>query len=1680
MPRPRGRPKKSNTPQHKPKPKPKPKSKTKSKKRRVTQEEGWWTIREVLDERIGKAGQIEYLVQWEDEIHTGESFPPSWIEEVTEDALQEWEEKKSARQEPQEPISSVETTETTETERANASPLTRRRSDSFDPNPRPTKKVRAEQAVAGSEEPVPSIVSASASSVDLDAESTYSLTEDDLARLQAQRLAIVFTKPENFDASEYQSVSNSQTSSQKVSELEENDQRAAFASQLSQGTIPDSQDLSGHQWTRPEPTSPSVPEEAEQSGAPASPELGSLPPSQHQALTPPEPCEHLELEDSFVPSQEESSSHPSTSQEGQSTQDSRLSNNNEFIQEDQQDEDSPLLEEDNQDDQDYQDDEVCQDVEDTDNSPIVLDLENISDDSTISDLEETASIPGDSALTYVDSALGNQDSSYIASTIDDQDLQVDHDTVVESPSNSQDLRDDQIAPESELAQDQDNSQDNQLVQDDSEPANADGTQEVEGQGSTSTDVGTSQDTQSPVDSPCVHANRAFQEEQSLEENQDVQEQQFNRDRSARVIDDSLDRQDSSFGHTESQGASRVSCPEEDPNTRDDHEVEPESAAVPGSSNDNCFSKPSNEAGVIPPLGSPLSSPLRPGQQPTPSSGVSISSLTIPDSQDQSLTTQDQHLVATQSQGSLSLSQPQVTPAPLQIEVVPDSVTTSSGIPSHQPDPSQSGSVESQALTESDRTNLGAHPLTEAASLEQPLASNERSSSQIFLTQPRPLRHSSELPSSLSPHASRPSEPERPASSPGLQTRSPDKSQPPKESREAQEQPERAQLSEDEEFTTCPIQAIIRRSLSGGPSLPPQPKSDTMDPTSPSRRQSSAVDELKRYIDFGKDSFLTQAEEAAEPPTSSEAPNHEDPVVTTAVPDVIVSSSELPIQSQLAFSVEPWKAEVLGTTPEEPAPSISPASIMAIPNQSAVDRMQEIVNMSFGDSADSLSQSLIAQESEMVPPGTISPAAITRSVDMLESTHTLDFSNQGTLSSRIDESSGQEITMGQVPDEQESDASSQSSHRYENASPHIVTLPMHASRRPYYEAIIVDHKNDIHEFGSMFTEGMDEEPSEALKDKIDKLFNRLLNICDYPQDIVGTPLERLPSPDLAKYCCDANPKFNFLFEMMSALGEKETGILIVARSAELLRLLFAVTEAVGIECSAESIGKQSDYPSVTRITLALTTEEFDPYKFDVVIGYDYGFSSSSMAKQLSKENVRKPPLVLLLTTTHTIEHIALRKSQDMSTLESKNSLLASVILARRYLEDPERGYGDPHQVAEIFSNYLNGITDAVSWEPQGIPDDVLDVFATNSQSQSLPEDGLTSGNNLKRKHDDDDDDEYSKRTRVLPLNELPVDTRDPPLTLAMRQFLESVAPRGQGRKDNDSTMEIPISQLESIREKHDEYKRQIALGRGIEVDYKSVINRLEKELKDYKRTVNKIERSNRTALQDRTMFEKERKKAETNAKAAAETAEREKKKLQKHIEELESKIAHLTASPEASKLEDKLREEQGQVELLTKRLSNAQTTNDFFQHRYQEVDGQATALATENKELKSRHEDLRTRASDNFRKIQEINANQQWGAMLEQINSLTAQVNERDHLLNLAQEELRTLRNGRPQTRGTSVPRSPRVPMMSPRPGRGGFTGSASRGTSPTTVPGHEGFAGPGAQFMPQQPRNGRWGHHLQE
>ncbi|KAF4972296.1 hypothetical protein FZEAL_9623 [Fusarium zealandicum] len=1937
MPGKRGQPRKSNAPKPTPKPKPttNPTPETRggrvlrsrkkvdySEKLGVEEEEdapraketesAWYSVRGILDDKL-KDGVEYYLVDWE--TVRGEVFDATWvpgydIKQLTLDKYHENKRLKRLEKERKARKATVNLTESIEDDEprpanwrrqqpqhANASNLTRSRSDSVDDNERPRKKARTEPEGTHSEEPVPSILSIS--SVDDDASSPAPLDSNDFAQLQAQKVTIELSKPANFDDSEYQSVSNAQDSSQKVSELEEDDQRAAFASQLSQDTIPDSQDLSGHLWLDADFAHAAIAEEIEQSDDAESPDINehlALGHSfeivnhpedvagQSEAHSPRDietardinvslyvptvkddhrPKDRQQLSDVDSPSSDQASPKPASFQEDQDLEEDRnteldsprdiqdvqtpkLPQGGEVSHTDQdrigeeghpdtlspQDgqailDQEPHSEVDSsasgqvladaastEDGQDPQEDqgtgidalqkgqnlENSQDLEisithqDGDSSQSeeeLTDADGLSDvpdaasaedeqklqghqDTEIDRLQESQDLgtsqslqtsithqDGDGSqnqegLIDADSSPGNEElpaandqvlldeeelfekeklldeeelsdaddlpedqdltgAADAASVRNEQDLREDNnDTGYGSPQDTQDSEADQPVHSPELPQLVDSSRNEQVFQDEQEFTSAGSVSNLEShQEDHNTALNSLQNRQATLNSPNPQPSQDFQHECNPIENQDTEDvREQEEDQDPPVVDHPPSNQDlESSPHVEAQQSAPVGNSAESCKTISvDQDLRVERAVTAPLSSDNNRRFTSTNSTSDQRLRQTSSSEVTRPEKPSSSSGrISISSLVIPDSQDHSLTSTDSHPHA--AQALTCLPQPQVTPIASQIEVVPDSVTTSSDIPSHQPEhprpdsvPGQDSSGASvQALPELDSLAQAAR-----ATLEKLSSSNESPKQPLFFTQPQ----SSHLP--LGPPSSGSLEVPRISSQAGQaascsspQVPSASKTQLGSEQKEFQAYRSFESILEKIRRSCEPDRGDGLKSLSSGNTKKPHPLSQSvsaestqpsrpvsqapaMDSPSAAQPQSSAVDELKNLCDFGDESLLTQIGGStgdALDPVSSDAQKDQEHTTSDllgqmiAPPDVVVSSPGLQMNSQPIFSVEPWKAEVLGNTPEAPAPSISPAAIMANPSPSAADSIREMVNEAFGDEAESMTRSLIPGDpEEIIPLGTVSPAAISRSADPAESTHTMTLTNQGTMPSRIVESSGESITMGQIPDEQ-SDASSQSSHQEGHDSQRIVTLPMQASRRPTYDAILREHRGAAMRFGDAFINEMYVEPDAALVEKIDSLFSRLLNICDYPQDVVGTRLEEIPSPDMAGYSCDANSKLSFLFELMSALGEKEIGILIVARAPELLQLIFNLTEAAGIECSAESIGKQSTYPSVTRITLALASEEFDPYKFDVVIGYDHLFSSSPMAKELAINNVRKSPLVLLLVTTHTIEHIGTRLSPSLPPLERKNALLSSIVLARNLLVSPETGYRDPYQVAKVFANYLNGVTEALNYVPQDIPENVFNIWAqSQSLSQLLFDEESTEGTLLKRKFDDTDDDDDAKRMRVLPQNELPVDTNDPPIPLAVRQLLESV--RSSGRtKERQSKISIPLSSLVSLTERVEEYKRKSTLQDEVEDEYKSTISRLEQEVGGHRRTADRTSEHLRKALQDRKMFEQEKQKAVVAAGAAAETAQKERERQQKRIEELELTITRLKENPGAAQRENLLNAAREQVQKLENKLERLTRDADFYKSRYQSLDAQSSGLANENKELKQQHGDLRARAAENLFNIHKHNNDSERQGLEQNNASLRAQLMETQRSLSLVNEEVQVLRNGRPQTRQASMPRSPRIPtMMSPRTGRAPFSGSASRGTSPAPVPGYDGGVVLGAQFIGQQPGSGRWGAHLRE
>ncbi|OAA40345.1 Chromo domain-like protein [Metarhizium rileyi] len=841
--------------------------------------------------------------------------------------------------------------------------------------------------------------------------------------------------------------------------------------------------------------------------------------------------------------------------------------------------------------------------------------------------------------------------------------------------------------------------------------------------------------------------------------------------------------------------------------------------------------------------------------------------------------------------------------------------------------------------------------------------------------------------------------------------------------------------------------------------------DTDEPANPTPRP-SAVDELSQILNLDK----VMAESPSHPPDEKCA-EHSGP---SDIPTVSTSTQDQHRQHSPAF----------GPQSEQIDYDIPLASQV-----SAVASMKSIVDAIFEnpDLPVSSTRAPDASCNSQQEVSTISLADITNQPDLaaplplMPSLLSHDNHSSGDM-----ERSGVSVSMGQPQQGRESDDDSDDGSQEPIALKHIITLPFQASLRPLYDDTLLESKREVTQFGAVFNSEDYVEPDDTLVQKIDKVFSRLHNICDYPPDALGSTLEDLPSGQLIKYCYDANPKINFIYEFLQGLT-KETRVLIVARSLELLRLLYRLTEALEIECVCKEIGKPKSQftSSIARATLILPGNDIEENDFDVVIGYDHCFGESEVGKKLEAEiPVARSPMVLILVTTHSIEHIDLYISDDLTPLERRNALLSGIVRSRQLVSDPDRGYPEPHELASLFLDYLNGQVEEISWEPIPIPEEVMDIYL-NSQSRSqLPVEGSPEPGNARKRKLDESDDEDVKRMRILSHRQSTLQTNEAPVPDDVKAFLESANIENTHLRASHVHISVPISVLQVLAEQNAELKRQLEVA-DRDAEYKSLIAGLETRIKEYERTNAKIYSSQRRALEDRIKFKRETIKAESNLVRAKEVAQRDAEKAEKKITDLEAIVVNLTANPlnteEPSplfKTHTLLQESLDKIALLEKRLDNARKEADYARSLYQDATATFSALRGENADLSEQVTELSKTKAETLSKVHQIQADSTIKTYLGQIRNLRTQLRQRELELEYTKEELRTLKNGRRETRQVSVPRSPRMGMMSPRTGRatyGSAAGSTSRGTSPAPTSAENAGMHAGMQFLGQPP-NGRWQH----
>jgi hypothetical protein len=835
------------------------------------------------------------------------------------------------------------------------------------------------------------------------------------------------------------------------------------------------------------------------------------------------------------------------------------------------------------------------------------------------------------------------------------------------------------------------------------------------------------------------------------------------------------------------------------------------------------------------------------------------------------------------------------------------------------------------------------------------------------------------------------------------------------------------------------------------------------------RRASAMDALKQLCNFDDiigDLTPVEAEDDGQAQVPLE-PQQD-------LPDAgltMSTTSDIGIHTQPLDQRTHWMPDSISTSQGLETDSLTSAPLLTQPPMDIM--VERTIQPSDVLTRDSSTGTLLPGSHDLQQ-GTVSPADITRVMaDPSVPLDSLPELPQTVISPSALDISGQSITMAQLPIRNDEELGSVPSSFSDNLpTDHLITLPFHARVRPIYDDTILEYRHDIKRFGDIFSSATYTEPESSLLDRIDQLLARLQTLCDYPQDFDGNQLASLSPKLQAKYAYDANPKFNFVWELL-ALLEKDANVLIVAQSQEVIRLLRHVAEILEIDCRCDSIGHNSNIPgSTVRLTVALPSEQNDAGAYDIVIGFDAAYTHSKASQQLSSLPGRKSPHVLMLVTTHSIEHIDIRIVADLTALERRSALISCIVGARKLVSDPDRGCPEPAEVAKLFGDYFNGGVESVDWDPVPIPDAIMDVCESLQPDASAETPG-DNDNGQKRKLDEEDGSD-AKRMRTMPPREPLPDTFEPVLTSEVRQLLDGVSD-SSATNSGESKVLVSVSVLEALAEQFAGYRHKLE-----DTDYtaesKRVIDGLEKQVKEYERTTNQIYGKFRAAIQDRTKYEKEKNDAETAARVQSE-------KLLKKISELEAANARLSKPTEvgepqaAAPSDDSIKEARAKIEALEKKLKSAQEQLGFVTSQYQDVRGEATSMKSELTELRSQNELLMKTSSDNFSRIHQIQAEASAKQLQVQIEGYKEALNEKAFELGRMQEELRLLRNGRRETRQVSAPRSPRG-MMSPRTGRA-YGGSTSRGTSPAPGSGTDGTSTtpvPGMQYLTQQGGNGRWNH----
>ncbi|SZF00587.1 unnamed protein product [Blumeria hordei] len=620
-------------------------------------------------------------------------------------------------------------------------------------------------------------------------------------------------------------------------------------------------------------------------------------------------------------------------------------------------------------------------------------------------------------------------------------------------------------------------------------------------------------------------------------------------------------------------------------------------------------------------------------------------------------------------------------------------------------------------------------------------------------------------------------------------------------------------------------------------------------------------------------------------------------------------------------------------------------------------------------------------------------------------------------------------------------------------------------------------------------------------EIDHLIDYLRKLCDH----LRPTLDDLSSntQDLAvyqaKYAENVSTKFIFLSEFLSHMKMQDRHIIVLISERELMEVIEVFLRAHNFCYSrADRPGLVSDCSgdSRMRVTILLSSERSYQIKTsDIIIAFDSSYSRiAHLAKLKSGTDTSNLSVsVIHLVITHSIQHLERELQPLTKDTAGKLQLFKLIHTAADKVGIIPRNYQEPPGAAKAVAQfYIQGEVQG-SWPLGSLPDldenikhfqkdQISMLYGSSEELQHMKSElhSITPAS-LKRYSKDENFrfSDLSKRQKTeysrdrSPKNPF---TNDKSPKTTQKPSLEEDESNCPEIKFNSSIQNI-VGGLEnqiSLTQKLNSIKIQLRDLEEVEVELRQINKDLESRRLDLEKSIRVIQPKYQEAIVERGIYENEKNLAlirEANLRRTLLDRESTLAQVKKEKEETDKELKNVreallsSSIPELRELE-KMRIEVSRLkaenDLLNKQKIINQTDFDYMQTNYQKASTSAAAAQTQLRVLQGDLETLKIKAGDNAVKIHQIqhdNTIREFQLIIRGLRSekavLQRQVEKITDQYNIAV-------SGRPHTRSTSIPRSPRLggDVASPRPmGRiinshnttSAIVGGISRGSSPVPV-----------------------------